>query len=159
MDDKRLDSVLAPYNPWWRKADWDCKLPDYQRPIVGEILSDLRELTQIVSVTGPRRVGKSTALKHVVSHLIREQGIDPRRIELSYYREKDREVDFVMAHGGNRYLPIEAKYRKTADQIGGLRSFMGKYNLNFGCVVTRNQPVSFDDKILHVPLRYFLLGT
>jgi predicted AAA+ superfamily ATPase len=83
----------------------------------------------------------------------------PERIELSYYREKDKEVDCVLTHGGNRYLPIEVKYRKTIDQIGGLKSFMGKYKLKFGCVVTRDQAVKFENDILFLPLRYFLLGT
>ena len=67
----------------------------------------------------------------------------------------------VLAHKRNRYLPIEAKISVSiaVDQIGGLRSFMAKYKLTFGCVVTRNQPVKFENNILHVPLRYFLLGS
>jgi len=80
MDSSRLEAVLAPYNPWWKVGDWDTSLPDYYRPIVGELLSDLRDLPQIISVTGPRRVGKSTALRHVISRLIREGQIDPHRI-------------------------------------------------------------------------------
>ena len=91
MDSGRLDAVLAPYNPWWKASDWDATLPDYHRPIVGEVLSDLKDLPQIVSVTGPRRVGKSTALKQVISHLIRnEESVDPRRIV--YFSFDDPEV-------------------------------------------------------------------
>ena len=47
MDSGRLDAVLAPYNPWWKTSDWDATLPDYHRPIVGEVLSDLKDLPQI----------------------------------------------------------------------------------------------------------------
>jgi predicted AAA+ superfamily ATPase len=83
----------------------------------------------------------------------------PEQLELTYYREKTREVDFVLTHGGNRHLPIEVKHRKRIDQIGGLRSFMNKYELSFGCVITRDQTVSFKDGVLFLPLRYFLLAT
>lgn len=286
MDSKRLEAVLADYNPWWKAGDWDADLPDYRRPIVAEVLSDLKDLPQIISVTGPRRVGKSTALRHVISHLIREEGIDPQRVvyfslddpevftspdaqrvvldllfdafarpgnvtfvfldeiqrlprwelflkkaydlkrpfrfvvsgsasspifrssqesllgrikdrhllpfsfrEYCEYRLRGRaefaatlashrtlkmamlasdgetavqctrEVDFVFTHGGARHLPIEVKHRKTVDQIGGVRSFMGKYRLSFGCIITRDQTPSFQNNILSLPLRYFLLAT
>ncbi len=90
MDSGRLDAVLAPYNPWWKTSDWDATLPDYHRPIVGEVLSDLKDLPQIISITGPRRVGKSTALRHVTSRLIRENKVDPQRIV--YFSLDDPEV-------------------------------------------------------------------
>lgn len=90
MDGTRLEAVLADYNPWWKTDDWDGDLPDYRRPIVAEVLSDLKDLPQIISVTGPRRVGKSTVLRHVISHLIREEGIDPQRIV--YFSLDDPEV-------------------------------------------------------------------
>jgi predicted AAA+ superfamily ATPase len=64
MPDKNLDHLLKLYNPWWEnpQGHWHKDLPDYRRPIVTEILSDLSELPQMVSVTGPRRVGKTTSL-------------------------------------------------------------------------------------------------
>ncbi len=82
----------------------------------------------------------------------------PERLELTYYREKKREVDFVLTHGGNRHIPIEVKHRKKADQIGGLKSFMGKYRLPFGCIITRDRMPTFQDNVLSLPLRYFLLA-
>jgi hypothetical protein len=83
----------------------------------------------------------------------------PERIELTYYREKTREVDFILTHGGNRHIPIEVKHRTTVDQIGGLKSFMGRFQVPFGCIITRDQTVTFKDDILYLPLRYFLLAT
>ncbi|HSW46396.1 MAG TPA: ATP-binding protein [Phycisphaerae bacterium] len=81
MDTQHLETLLAPYNPWWQPVvAWERSLPDYQRPVVDDVWADLRDLPQIISVTGPRRVGKSTAAKHVISRLIREQGVDPTRI-------------------------------------------------------------------------------
>ena len=76
--------LLAPYNPWWFDAEvvsnWEKTLPDYRRPVVEDVLSDLRDLPQMVSLTGPRRVGKTTVLMHVIQHLIRQQGVDSKRI-------------------------------------------------------------------------------
>lgn len=83
----------------------------------------------------------------------------PERLEVTYFREKTREVDFVFTHGGNRHIPMEVKYRKKADQIEGLRFFMNRYELPFGCIITRDQKVDFADKVLFLPLRYFLLAT
>jgi predicted AAA+ superfamily ATPase len=83
----------------------------------------------------------------------------PERIELTYYREKTREVDFVLTHGGDRHIPVEVKYRSKIDQIDGLRSFMSKYRLSFGCIITRDRTAQFDAGVLCLPLRYFLLAT
>ncbi|NLE37297.1 MAG: ATP-binding protein [Pirellulaceae bacterium] len=94
MDDQQLASMLAPYNPWWAGDDaiatWEQALPDYCRPVVGEVLGDLRDLPQMVSLTGPRRVGKTTALMHVIQHLILQQGVGPERI--LYFSFDDPEV-------------------------------------------------------------------
>ncbi len=94
MDTNRLEGILAPYNPWWDTGDsardWTTSLPSYRRPVVDEILSDLAELPQIVSLTGPRRVGKTTALTQIIEHLLRGQKVDPRRI--LYFSFDDPEV-------------------------------------------------------------------
>jgi uncharacterized protein len=79
-------------------------------------------------------------------------------LELSFYREKDQEVDFVVTHGGNQYLPIEVKHRKSSDRAKGLVHFMKKFKVDFGVVVTRDREIRFEHGILYVPLRYFLLA-
>lgn len=81
----------------------------------------------------------------------------PEAIETAYYREKQQEVDFVVTHGGNRYLPMEVKYRKSSDKAAGLKHFMKKFRLDFGAVITRERECRFDKGILYLPLRYFLL--
>lgn len=94
MDAPVLEKMLAPYNPWWGTREamsrWETALPDYQRPVVRDLLSDLRDLPQIVSLTGPRRVGKTTALMQVIQHLIHELQIAPSRI--LYFSFDDPEV-------------------------------------------------------------------
>jgi predicted AAA+ superfamily ATPase len=92
LDKKELKHLLGPYNPWQnpdKSAQWIEALPEYRRPIVGEILADLKEIGQIISITGPRRVGKTTALHHVIIALINE-GESPDRI--LYFSFDDPEV-------------------------------------------------------------------
>jgi len=91
MDDSQLQLLLAPYNPWWRAGSgWEKTHPDYERPIVAEALADLTDIPQVISITGPRRVGKSTAVKQVIRHLINKRQIDPRKI--LYFSFDDPEI-------------------------------------------------------------------
>lgn len=78
-------------------------------------------------------------------------------VEIAYYREKNREVDFVITYGGNRYLPVEVKHRTSTNKTTGLKHFMKKYKLDFGVVITRKRECRFSEGILYLPLRYFLL--
>jgi predicted AAA+ superfamily ATPase len=82
----------------------------------------------------------------------------PERIEVAYFREKNREVDFVLTFGGDKYLPIEVKSGVNLGEIGGLHLFMKRFDVKFGVVVTRWE-MKFANNILFVPLRYFLLAT
>jgi len=78
-------------------------------------------------------------------------------IEIAYYRERDKEVDFIVTHGGGKYLPIEVKHRKYMRKIDGLDHFMKKYDLAFGVIITRDRTIHIENNRLYLPLRYFLL--
>ncbi len=90
--------------------------------------------------------------------VVRELVSWSERIEVAYYREKGKEVDFVLTHGGNKYLPIEVKSGERLDKVDGLKSFMKRFDIGFGLVVTRRE-LKFENNILFLPLRYFLLAT
>lgn len=79
--------LLTPYNPWWFNPDtaFD-RLPLFHRPIFDEIFRGLKETPQIISITGPRRVGKSTLIRQMVKKLIKEE-IKPR--DIIYYSMDD----------------------------------------------------------------------
>lgn len=63
--------LLAPYNPWWQGGRGAFGLlPAFRRDVFDDIFADVRGLPQIVSVTGPRRVGKSTLLLQCIQQLI-----------------------------------------------------------------------------------------
>lgn len=73
-----LETILEPYNPWWKTAQFEAK--NFKRPIFYKIYKDLFTLKQIVSITGPRRVGKTTLLKQIVKDLINVDRIEPAQI-------------------------------------------------------------------------------
>ncbi len=73
-----IEAILSPYNPWWKNGE--VKTQDFKRPVFHKILKDLLTLKQIISITGPRRVGKTTILKQLIQNLILEQNIEPSRI-------------------------------------------------------------------------------
>lgn len=115
MDHIPIRQLLAPYTPWWGPSDaWRRDLPAFERPIVAQLLDDLAVLPHIVSVTGPRRVGKSTALRQVIARLIAD-GVDPRRIVYFSFDdpalfvdvERQRRVfdELVATFGGSRASP------------------------------------------------------
>jgi predicted AAA+ superfamily ATPase len=89
--------------------------------------------------------------------VLRELVTWPEKIEVSYFREKNREIDFIVTHGGNRCLPIEVKHRTKVEQLAALARFMAAYSPAFGLVITREQKAAFD-QVLYLPLRYFLLA-
>ena len=66
--------LLLPYNLWWKDKDTAFEnLPSFQRPIFKSIYRSLKEIRQIISITGPRRVGKSTIIKQIIRQLIEEE--------------------------------------------------------------------------------------
>lgn len=72
--------ILGIYNPWWEDGSLAfAQLPEFHRTIFDDIYRDLIQLPQMISVTGPRRVGKSTLLKQIIKKLI-ESGTTPDSI-------------------------------------------------------------------------------
>lgn len=83
----KFRELLYPYNPWWEHLDRAFeRLPLFRRPIFDEIYKGLKETPQIISITGPRRVGKSTLIRQIIRELINE-GIKPANI--IYYSMDD----------------------------------------------------------------------
>lgn len=62
------------------------KLPTFYRPVYKTIYKEFKGIDQIISITGPRRVGKSTLIKQMIKSLI-DEGVDPHRI--IYYSMDD----------------------------------------------------------------------
>jgi len=79
-------------------------------------------------------------------------------IELSFYKDNTREIDFIVALGGKRFLPAEVKYRNSPDETAALKFFLQEYNQELGIMVTKTTPLRLmDAQILSAPLPIFLL--
>jgi len=63
--------LLVPYNLWWSvgREALD-ELPPFRRDVFDELYADVTSLPQMLSVTGPRRVGKSTLLQQCIQQLL-----------------------------------------------------------------------------------------
>lgn len=86
-------TILAPYNLWWQGHDGAFTgIPAFRRAVFDELYADVKQLPQMVSVTGPRRVGKSTLLQQCIQQLIQDAP-DPQA-------QADRIVYFSMDDPG-----------------------------------------------------------
>lgn len=66
---------LDAYNPWWSDGETTfAGLPEFHRDVFDDLYADIQRLPQMISVTGPRRVGKSTLLRQCIRMLIAESG-------------------------------------------------------------------------------------
>ena len=65
--------ILQAYNLWWRGLERAFEgLPEFRRDVFDDLYADVKQLPQMVSVTGPRRVGKSTLLQQCIQQLIKD---------------------------------------------------------------------------------------
>lgn len=90
---------LTPYNPWWvNSTEAFSSLPPFHRPLFYILLDDLEKIPQMLSVTGPRRIGKSTLLFQLIAAL-RRKGVTAER--LIYYSFDDPALIRRNVHGGD----------------------------------------------------------
>lgn len=108
-----LEELLGNYNPWWQGADQGFQdVPDFQRPVFRSITRDLLTQRQIISITGPRRVGKTTLLRQLVRFLILSQGRPPD--QLIYYSLDDPALFRPGVDQGKLFESLIVELRKRA---------------------------------------------
>ena len=78
--------ILKPYNLWWTDAATAFeRVPDFRRDVFDVLYTDVKSLPQMVSVTGPRRVGKSTLLLQCIKQLIADTPDGPAQAQRIVY--------------------------------------------------------------------------
>lgn len=84
-------ALMAPYNPWWSDPGTAfAGLPAFRRDVFDDLYADVRQLPQMVSVTGPRRVGKSTLLQQCIQQLITDAPDGPAQARrIAYFSLQD----------------------------------------------------------------------
>ena len=83
-------------------------------------------------------------------------------LQIDYFRQKQKEVDFIVHTRPNLYLPVEVKYsnRTGAGKMDGLKKFREDYECHLPFVVTKFRDDYGMDSELHLwrfPLLHFLL--
>jgi len=91
-------SVLQQHNPWWLRKELildDVKIMDYEQKTYKYIPDIINEYPMdtdaILTLRGPRHIGKSTSLKLLISKLLLEDKIPEKNI---FYFSLDRIEDF-----------------------------------------------------------------
>ncbi len=113
--------------PWspWRGDDplsWESLLPQFKRPVFEQLLHDLGSLNQMISITGPRRVGKSTIQKQIIHHLINQQNVPPSAI--AYFSFDDPALFRGETSGGEMFEGLMQMMLKHAKESGGTAYLM-----------------------------------
>ena len=88
--------VIAPYSPWLGNLEGAfAQLPGFRRDVFEAIYADVTTLPQMVSVTGPRRVGKTTLLQQCIQKIIADAP-DPaaQAQRIVYFSMQDPLLDF-----------------------------------------------------------------
>lgn len=91
LSTNNLRELLKNFNRWWENKDWDKvdnELGEFDNSELKERPRLFFHLTNnfvsgsygIVTVRGPRRVGKTTLIKLIIRHLIKERQINPSNI-------------------------------------------------------------------------------
>jgi hypothetical protein len=105
MEQAEILRVLNKYNPWWENKEIPpSKTSEFKRGDFHSLKNNLGR-REIISVIGPRRVGKTILIHQLIQYLI-ESGVDPKRI---FYLSVD-EVE--LSQGGAELKDIFEIYSK-----------------------------------------------
>ncbi|HLC31814.1 MAG TPA: ATP-binding protein [Candidatus Nanoarchaeia archaeon] len=105
MDGAEILRILNKYNPWWdNKEISPSKMSDFKRGDF-HVLKNSLERKEIISIIGPRRVGKTILIHQLIQYLL-NSGVVPKRI---FYLSVD-EVE--LNDGGAQIKDIFETYSK-----------------------------------------------
>ena len=128
MQPADIDRELVAANPWWKDpSGWEEEDVQLRAARSSPLSYEPRPLDDLRAgglyvLRGPRRVGKSTALKQLVSRRIDEQGARPRAIlYLSVEGRSAQDVADIVRRGAASFLTGEAGDRMwLLDEITGV---------------------------------------
>lgn len=110
MRNDEIDADLVDANPWWRDPDvWTTRDVQLRRARQSPLVYTPRPLAGLTKgglyiLRGPRRVGKSTALKQLVTELM-GSGVTPRRIlHISVEGRSDQDLTDIVRRGALEWL-------------------------------------------------------
>ena len=96
----QLFTQLRSWNPWWERGSAGMDVyrdPQYRRELFPEVLRQVLNGDQIVSIVGMRQVGKSTIMRQIIRELL-EQGVDPKYIFYVSFDDPFLRASFNLKH-------------------------------------------------------------
>jgi predicted AAA+ superfamily ATPase len=148
MNDSERKQHLLAFNPWWRSEGWQEKDPDLTEARTNGLVAyaprPLAELTagSLYLLLGPRRVGKSVAIKSAIKDLI-EAGVDRRAITFCSCENLSQQDlrrlvkiagDLTVGYEGDRYWFFD-EITYVADWASTLKQLRDQTDLRHGVVV------------------------
>lgn len=118
------NNVYYEYNPWWEgEFGLENKI---ERPEVLDQMETFFESSNMVLLTGLRRVGKTTLMKLFIRRLV-ERGINPKHIFYvsfdDYVLDPKSIIDIVTEYRTLHKLPVEEKVYLFFDEVTHKESF------------------------------------
>jgi predicted AAA+ superfamily ATPase len=118
------NNVYYEYNPWWEgEFGVENKI---ERPEVLDQMEAFFESSNMVFLTGLRRIGKTTLMKLFIRRLV-ERGIDPKHIFYvsfaDYVLDPKSIIDIVTEYRTLHKLPVEEKVYLFFDEVTHKESF------------------------------------
>lgn len=146
----RIKESLLENNSWWQNRHMDFKfLLDKVRKEFRNIQKNLDE-KRILSIIGPRRVGKSTLIYQTIHYLLEEKQIEPKRILMFsgddpslFFHENDRLSDVLNVYFDEileeNIAKLSSKVYIFIDEIHFIKNWQNflktyfdrKYNIKF----------------------------
>ncbi|MFB6199597.1 MAG: ATP-binding protein [Candidatus Nanohaloarchaea archaeon] len=82
MDEEEALEVLRTVNVWWEgePVPESIEQSDYKRNDFHYIIDRVCKDNQVIPIHGPRQVGKTTIVGQIITDLIEQEGVDPRKI-------------------------------------------------------------------------------
>lgn len=130
----KLEDILAFQNPWWRTGSVGDKekLGYFERPMLNRVFSQLSDGGKVVSIIGPRRVGKTVIVHQAVQRLLKD-GVAPNRIfylpldnpEITKSGIVNELMDFVAQAVKTPLYELETPVYVFLDEVHKLRSWGG----------------------------------
>lgn len=115
-----LEDHLFLQNQHW-EAPFD--VPLFYREMYSDLIESLNHKF-IITLVGPRRVGKTTMLQQLINHLISEKGVDRRQIlYFSLDLHRDDLLSIYNAYISHLSLPYRGNYYLIFDEIQYLENW------------------------------------
>lgn len=129
----KLEDILAFQNPWWRTGNVGNekeKLGYFERPMLNRVFSQVSAGGKVVSIIGPRQVGKTVLVHQAIQRLLKE-GVAPNRIfylpldnpEITKSGVVNELMDFVAQAVKTPLYELETPVYVFLDEVHKLRSW------------------------------------